>query len=61
MLKDTLQYKIMLTLKWQSWYLNFRALFMKNVLFEHKMITLWNKWYFVVNKTEIMQHILKTQ
>ena len=34
---------------------------MKNVLSEHKMITLCNKWYFVANKTEIMQRILKMQ
>ena len=31
------------------------------VLFEHKKIKLWNKWYVVENKTEIMQDVLKMQ
>jgi hypothetical protein len=34
---------------------------MKNVLFDQKKIKLWNKWNFVENKTEIMQHALKMQ
>jgi hypothetical protein len=34
---------------------------MKNVLFEEKKTILRNKWHFVENKTEIMQHILKIQ
>jgi len=32
---------------------------MKNVLFMQKKIKLWNKWCFVENKTEILQHVLK--
>ena len=31
------------------------------VLFEQKKIKLWNKWYAVENKTEIMQHVFKMQ
>ena len=34
---------------------------MKNVLCEHKKIKLWNKCYFVENKIEIMQYVLKMQ
>jgi hypothetical protein len=33
---------------------------MKNI-FEQNMIKLWNKWHFVENKAEIMQHVLKMQ
>jgi hypothetical protein len=41
-------------------YLNFSAWFMKNVvLFAHTKMKLWNKWHFVENKREIMQHVLK--
>jgi hypothetical protein len=43
------------------WYLNFKAWFMKNVLFEQQKIKLRNKQHFVKNKTEIMQHALKMQ
>jgi len=32
---------------------------MKNVSHEQKKIKLQNKWHFVENKTEIMQHVLK--
>jgi hypothetical protein len=32
---------------------------MENVLLEQKMIKQWNKWNFVENKTDIMQHVLK--
>ena len=32
---------------------------MKNILFELKKIKLWNKWHFVENKPEIMQHALE--
>jgi hypothetical protein len=42
-------------------YLNFSARFMKNVLFEHKKIKFWNKWHYVNNETEIMEHVLKMQ
>jgi hypothetical protein len=34
---------------------------MKNVLVEQKKIKLSNKPYFVENKTEIMQNVLKMQ
>jgi len=34
---------------------------MKNVLFENKITKLWNKQYFVENKMEILQHVLKRQ
>jgi hypothetical protein len=34
---------------------------MKNVLFEQEKIKVQNKWHFVKNKTEIMQHVLKMQ
>ena len=34
---------------------------MKNVLFEQENIKVQNKWHFVENKTEIMQHVLKMQ
>jgi hypothetical protein len=34
---------------------------MKNTLFEQKVKQLRNKWHFVENKTEIMQHALKMQ
>jgi hypothetical protein len=34
---------------------------MDNVLFEQKKIKLWNEQYFVQNKTEIMQYVLKMQ
>ena len=37
------------------------SLVYENVLFEHKKIKLWNKWHFVENKTEIIQHVLKMQ
>ena len=37
-----------------SWYLNFRAQFKKNSLFEQKKVQLWNKRYCVENKTQIM-------
>jgi len=40
-------------------YLNFSTCFMKNVLLEQKMIKQWNKWHFLKNKTDIMQHDLK--
>jgi hypothetical protein len=40
-------------------YLNFRAWFMKSILFEDKKIKLWNTQHFKENKTEIMQHVLK--
>lgn len=36
-----------------SRYLNFRAWFMKNILFEDKKIKLWNTQQFKENKTEI--------
>ena len=29
------------------------------MLFEEKNIELWNKWHFVENKTEVIQHVLK--
>jgi len=45
----------------QSWYLNFSVRFMKNILFEQKKRKLWNKWHFVENETEIMDHDLKMQ
>jgi len=41
--------------------LNFTMLFTKNLLFEHKMVRLRNKQYFVEYKTEIMQRVLKMQ
>jgi hypothetical protein len=34
---------------------------MKNVLLEQKMTKAWNKFHFVENKTDIMQHVLKMQ
>ena len=36
---------------------------LKDVLFEQKKIKFWNKWpfFFFLNKTEIMQHVLKVQ
>jgi hypothetical protein len=37
--------------KWPSWYLNFSARFMQNVLFEYKKVELWNKWNIVKNET----------
>jgi hypothetical protein len=51
----------MLTLKWWAWFLIFSACFMKNLLCELEKSKLWNKWNFVENKTEIMQHVLKMQ
>ena len=42
-------------------YLNFSSWFMKNVLFEPKKIKLWNKHYFVENKTGIMQNVFEVQ
>jgi hypothetical protein len=33
---------------------------MKNVLFEQKKHKVWNTQQFVENKTEILQHVLKT-
>jgi hypothetical protein len=42
-------------------YLNFSTCFMKNVLLEQKMINSRNKWHFMENKTDIMQHELKLQ
>jgi hypothetical protein len=33
----------------------------KNVLFEEKTTKSLNKWHFVKNETEIMQHILNLQ
>jgi len=32
---------------------------MKEVLGEQKRIKLLNKWHFVENKTEIIQHVIK--
>jgi hypothetical protein len=40
-----------------GWYLNFRAWFIKNVLFEQKKVKLLNKQHFVENKVDILQHI----
>jgi hypothetical protein len=34
---------------------------MKKVLFEDRELKLLNKWHFVENKTEIMQHVFKMQ
>jgi hypothetical protein len=34
---------------------------MKNLLLEKKKIQIWNKQYFVKNKTEIMHYVLKMQ
>jgi hypothetical protein len=42
-------------------YLNFSTCFMKNILCEQKMIKSQNKCFFVENKTNIMQHVLKMQ
>lgn len=39
-------------LKWPSWYVNFRALFMKKVFFKQKKIHIWHKWHFVENIAE---------
>jgi len=54
-------HKPVVTFKQPDWYLNFSSWFMKNISFEQKKIILWNKWNSVVNKTEIMQHVLKLQ
>jgi hypothetical protein len=32
---------------------------MKNMLFEQEKINLWNKWYCVENKAEIIHHVFK--
>jgi len=32
-----------------------------SVLFEHEKMNLWYIWYFVENKTAIMEHVLKMQ
>jgi hypothetical protein len=50
-----------LTFKQLGWYLNISTWLMKNVLFEQKKVKLWNKQYFVENKREMMQHVLKMQ
>jgi len=42
-----------------GFYSNFRARLMKEVLGEQKRIKLLNKWHFVENKTEIIQHVIK--
>ena len=34
---------------------------MKNVLFDKKKIELLNKWHFVKNKTQTMQHAINMQ
>jgi hypothetical protein len=55
-----MRYKhVILTFILLGWvYLNFSAWFMKNTLFKQKKVEFWNRWHFVENKTEILQHVL---
>jgi hypothetical protein len=43
-----------LTFEQLDWYLNFHALFMKNILFKKKKIKLWNKQHFIGNLMELI-------
>jgi len=49
----------LLKVKQPGSYLNFRTLFMKNILVEYKKVKLRNKQHFVENKPDIMQHVLE--
>jgi hypothetical protein len=50
-----------LTFKPLGWHLNFCTLFMKNVLLEQRKIKLRSEQHSMENKTDIMQHVLRTQ
>jgi hypothetical protein len=48
-------------LKRPGWYLNFKAWFITNALFEQKERKLCNEGHFAENKTKIIHHVLKMQ